>query len=353
MEAMTHVSYTHVHNKFKINGHHLDKDDLCRVAYSFIKEGLAFEKPVGDFLLDWFDDRDYMMMSTSGTTGAPKSIKVFKQAMVNSAIATGDFFELNPGDKVLNCLPVKFIAGKMMFIRSFILGLEMDFVAPSSKPMSRIDQKYHFGAMVPMQAQNSLDKLHLFDKLIIGGAKISKVLEDDLLKISTEIFETYGMTETITHIAAKRIGETHFKAFPNVQISQDERECLVINAPKIHPSEIVTNDLVKLNENSNFQWLGRIDNVINSGGIKFIPEIIEEKLNNQISRRFFIGSEFDSILGEKLVLFIEGEAMDISDVIFSGLSKFEIPKNIYFIKHFEETHNGKIMRFETLNKFYS
>lgn len=353
MEAVSNVAYTQVHNRFKLNGHHLDKDDLCRVAYSFIKEGQEFEKPVGDFLLNWFDDRDYMMMSTSGTTGTPKSIKVSKQAMVNSALATGDFFDLKPGDLVLNCLPVKYIAGKMMFIRAFILGLEMNFAAPSSKPLTRVEKNYAFGAMVPMQAQNSLDKLHLFKKIIIGGAKITKSLENELLKIPSEIYETYGMTETITHIAAKRIGESHFKPLPHVLVSQDDRNCLVIHAPQIQSEEIVTNDLVELNENSEFQWLGRIDNVINSGGIKFIPEIIEEKLTQLIPRRYFIASETDPVLGEKLILLVEGAPFEIKDEVFSGLSKFEKPKDIHFVKHFEETHNGKIMRNETLNKFRS
>lgn len=351
METISQVAYTQVHNKFKLNGHHLDKNDLCRVAYSFIKEGQDYEKPVGDFLLDWFDDRDYMMMSTSGTTGAPKSIKVSKQAMVNSALATGDFFDLKPGDLVLNCLPVKYIAGKMMFIRAFVLGLEMNFAEPSSKPLTRVEKKYAFGAMVPMQAKNSLDKLHLFKKIIIGGAKIPKALEEQLLNVPSEIYETYGMTETITHIAAKKIGETYFKPLPNVFISHDERNCLVIKAPKILDEEIITNDLVEINENSEFQWLGRIDNVVNSGGIKFIPELIEEKLTKLILRRYFIASEMDPVLGEKLILLIEGEPFEIKEQVFSSLTKFEKPKNIYFIKHFEETHNGKIMRHETLNKF--
>jgi len=155
---MTNISNKSVHNKFKLNGYHLTKDDLCRVAYSFIKEGEEFEKPVGAFLLDWFNDNSYLEMSTSGTTGVPKIIKIEKQAMINSAIATGDFFNLEPGNSILNCLSVKYIAGKMMFIRAFILGLEMDFVAPSSHPMDRIDKTYDFVAMVPMQAENSLDK---------------------------------------------------------------------------------------------------------------------------------------------------------------------------------------------------
>ena len=156
---MTTPTYRKVHNKFKLNGAQLNAEDLCRVAYCFIKEGEKFEKPVGNFILDWFDENDYIDMNTSGSTGVPKQIRVKKQAMVNSAIATGNYFELSPGDRVLNCLPVKYVAGKMMFVRSFILGLDMEFVAPSANPMDKNEYQFDFSAMVPLQAQNSLKHL--------------------------------------------------------------------------------------------------------------------------------------------------------------------------------------------------
>src|SRR5690606_27110126 len=131
-------------------------------------------------------------------------IRVEKQAMVNSALATGDFFGLQAGDKALHCLPTKYIAGKMMFVRGFILGLDMDFVAPSLNPLEKCEDFYDFAAMVPLQAQHALGSLDKIKKLIIGGVKINKKLEADLLKLPTSVFETYGMTETITHIAAKK-----------------------------------------------------------------------------------------------------------------------------------------------------
>ena len=152
---MHNPTFRNVHNLFKLNGFHLNKEDLCRVAYSFIKEGKDYEIPVGDFLLDWFDSKSFIEMVTSGSTGIPKKIKVDKQAMVNSALATGDFFELSPGEKAFHCLPVQYIAGKMMFVRAFIIGLDIDFVAPSSHPMKNNTTKYDFVAMVPLQAQNS------------------------------------------------------------------------------------------------------------------------------------------------------------------------------------------------------
>jgi len=341
---MNHPTYHNVHNSFKLDGFHLDREDLCRVAYSFIKEGEDFEKPVGSFILDWFDDRSYIEMNTSGTTGTPKLIRVDKQAMVNSALATGDFFDLHPGNKVLQCLPVKYIAGKMMFVRGFILGLDMDFVAPSSTPLYNNDTEYDFVAMVPLQAENSLKQLKNVKKMIIGGVRINNSLEKQLAELPTDAYETYGMTETITHIAAKKIGEKAFTVLPNVTISYNDDNCLVIHAPRISEEVIVTNDIVELINENQFLFLGRFDNIINSGGIKLIPEQIEEKLSGKIDGRFFVTGKPDEKLGEKLVLVIEGEKQTIDESVFDLLDKYERPKEILFVPKFEETGNGKIMR---------
>lgn len=341
-------TYHNVHNSFKLNGFHFNREHLLRVAYSFIKEGEDFEKPIGEFLLDWFDDRTYIDLQTSGTTGAPKTIRTSKQAMVESAIATGDFFDLRPGNKALQCLPVKYIAGKLMFVRAFILGLDMDFVAPSSNPLeNKSDVKYDFIAMVPLQAKNSLKELKNVKKLIIGGSMISKALEKELSKLPTKVYETYGMTETITHIAAREIGEKVFTVLPDITISYDYRNCLVIHAPRISDDLIVTNDIVELTNEKQFKFIGRYDNIINSGGIKLIPEQIEEKLSGKVAARFFVTGKPDEKLGEKLVLVIEGDNQKIDESVFDALDKYEKPKEVLFIPKFKQTENGKILRKET------
>lgn len=345
---MINPTYENVHNGFKLNGFHLNREDLCRVAYSFIKEGEDFEKPVGDFLLDWFDGKSYMEMHTSGSTGVPKIIRVDKQAMVNSALATGDFFELRAGNKALHCLPVKYVAGKMMLVRAMILGLDLEFVAPSSHPLRNVDGNFDFAAMVPLQAQNSLSDLHRIKKLIVGGAKINSALENQLIKLPTQVFETYGMTETISHIAAKSVGEKAFTVLPKVTISYDDQNCLVIHAPRIGDDVIETNDIVELVNENQFIFLGRIDNVINSGGIKLLPEQIEEKLAGKIEPRYFISSKEDKELGEKVILVIEGDSFTVDTSIFDGLDKYEKPKEILFVPKFKETGNGKIIRKESL-----
>jgi O-succinylbenzoic acid--CoA ligase len=202
--------------------------------------------------------------------------------------------------------------------------------------------------MVPLQAKNSLKDLHRIKKLIIGGAKINKPLESELSTIASQIYETYGMTETITHIAAKRVGESAFIVLPNVKISTDDRHCLVIDAHKISGEKIVTNDLAELISDTQFVWKGRFDNVINSGGIKLIPEQIEEKLASSISNCFFVYGQNDELLGDKLVLYVEGEPMTIEESVFEVLDKYERPKEIVFIPEFKRTATGKVIRDKTV-----
>ena len=340
--------YKNIHNRFKINGLHLDKEDLFQLAYTFIKEGTSNEQEFGEFLLDWIDENDTIQLVTSGTTGEPKIVTLQKQAMVNSAIATADYFDLHPGDRVLHCLPTRFIAGKMMLIRSIIAGLEMDIISPTSH-LDDLEpsRKYDFVALVPAQAQAGLEKLNQFSKIIIGGAKVSELLTQQLKNCTATIYETYGMTETITHIAAKKLGAACFETLPIIAISKDERGCLVISAPNIVSEKIITNDLVEIKNETKFQWLGRFDNVINCGGIKYFPEQIEAKLATKISQRFFIAGLPDAVLGQKIVLFIEGGAFDLDTSIFDGFEKFERPKEIHFLPKFIETNN-KLKRFEMI-----
>ncbi len=348
LKNMQNLTHNNVHNYFKLNGYHLNAKDLCRVAYSFIKEGDSYEQSIGEFFLDWFDKKDYIEMTTSGTTGLPKLVRLQKQAMIQSALATGDFFDLKPGDKALLCLPTQFIAGKMMLVRSLILGLELDVVSPSLHPLALNSTTYDFVAMVPLQVQNSIEGLSKVRKLIIGGAKLDSALEEKLLPLKTEIYETYGMTETITHIAAKRLGDSVFSILPNVRISQDDRQCLVTNVASISDEPIVTNDLVELLNEQQFKFLGRIDNVINSGGVKLIPEQIEAKLIGKINNRFFVTGLPDTTLGEKLVLVVEGEKQEFAPDFFDVLGKYEKPKEIVFVSKFKENENGKLLRKPTL-----
>lgn len=351
------------HPDFKLDKLHFNNYELKQVAYSLIKEGEPYEEHIGSFLLDWLKPSPYLEVFTSGSTGKPKKIKLKKEHMINSAKATGKFFELPEKTTALMCLPAQYIAGKMMLIRAMCLGWHLDTIPPSSNPLDRVFKIYDFSAMTPFQLDNSIARLHVVKKLIIGGGTVSPRLQKLLVDIDTKIYETYGMTETCSHIAAKKIfprrkkkkSQRPFKTLPDISISQDERECLVIKAPNILDEEIVTNDVVELLTYKKFHWKGRYDNVINSGGIKLYPEEIEKKLNRILDNRFFVSAMPDDALGEKLVLFIEEDFSEIrlqelKERIsnLNKLSKYEVPKKIYFIERFEETPNGKIHRENTI-----
>lgn len=345
------ITYKNVHNRFKFNGIHLNFKQIKRVAVSYIKEGDEFEKIIFKFLLNWLDDEPYIEVQTSGTTGKPKTIKIEKQYVVASALSTGDFLNLNPGDSALLCLSADYIAGKLMMVRALILGLELDAVAPSSSPLTSITKKYDFVAMVPMQVEQSIAQLNQIRTLIIGGSEINLILKEKLQNSSIIIFETFGMTETVSHVAMKRIENNYFEALPNVTFSKDDRSCLIIDAPKVAKKTIITNDLVELISNQKFIWKGRFDNIINSGGVKLSPEEIESKLQGKILNRFFIGSQGDEKLGQKVILIIESKVdLNLDVKIFENLSKYEVPKKVYYINEFVETENNKVNRNETLQK---
>ena len=316
-------------------------------------------KELYSFLNVWFSDSSVVYVKTSGSTGKPKIIELKKEFMVNSAKATGVFFNLPQKITALLCMSPTYIAGKMMLVRALVLGWHLDVVAPVSTPLKGIEKTYDFSAMVPMQLQNSLSEITIVRKLIVGGGSVSQQLEKKLQDISTAVFATFGMTETITHIAVKKLNlfkgdsssqleNSHYQVLKNVSISQDNRNCLVINAPNVSDEIVTTNDVVDLVSETEFKWLGRFDNVINSGGIKLHPEAIEKKLAPIIHQRFFVAGIPDVLLGEKLVLFIEGESYKVAQSTLKNLTKYETPKAIYFVPQFVETETKKIQRNRTI-----
>lgn len=205
-----------------------------------------------------------------------------------------------------------------------------------------------FVALTPMQVEHSINFVSHCNKLIIGGAPLSKKVKKQLWPMSNEVYETYAMTETITHIAFKQVANQKysssgfFEAFEEVSIKQDERGCLIIETP-YDGLVITTNDIVELIDKRRFNWIGRADNVINSGGIKLFPEQIEEQLKPFITTDFFVTSKKDETLGQKLILVIEGNKREI-DIQSASLTKYQFPKEIIFIEEFPRTESGKIQR---------
>ncbi len=309
-----------------------------------------WQQNIVNFLKDWHSDSEIVVTKTSGSTGTPKNIELAKSAMIQSATITGQFLNLKKGNSALLCMPSLYIAGKMMLVRSIVWKLNLFCIEPSSHPLKNINQTIDFSAMTPMQVENSLDNLYLLNKLIVGGAQISSHLLSKLKNLPTDIYESFGMTETISHIALKKISGREdnplFQLMPKTKMRLDERGCLCITPPFLK-EEIITNDMVSILSKNEFEWLGRIDNVINSGGIKIFPEKVEKQLKRIIDREFIISSRKDDLLGNKVILVVAGEKIpDLEEKIsrFPFENKYEKPKEIIYIKHFDKTHTGKILR---------
>lgn len=327
-----------------------------------------FEEKVISFLENWYSDAKTVSVQTSGSTGIPKVFEIEKEKMLSSAKMTCDFLNLKKGDSALVCLPVEYISGKMMVVRSVERKLKLFISSPSIKPLADLDREIDFCALSPLQVENSLDKIHLIKNLIIGGAQVSEILKTKITQKFTnsntdlQIFETYGMSETLSHIGLKQIypnPEEYFSVFDGVSINLDERGCLNISAPKLNAETLQTNDLVELKNSRQFKFLGRIDNVINSGGLKIHPEQLENILKKQLPNEVaFLGVK-DETLGQQLILVIEGEETEklnlqlknLLNEIETSFSKNHLPKHIHFLKTFPRLGNGKLNRKELLHLF--
>ncbi len=345
-----------------INGKYFSDEDLIGLCKDRVSNSsLQWERDIYAFILNWFDSSDVVMAKTSGSTGLPKEITLSKQKMINSAKLTGEFFNFEKGQSALLCLSANYIAGKMMIVRAFLWQLNLILVDPNGNPLETISSKVDFAAMVPLQVSNSLQSsssIELIKNLLIGGGAVDARLVKQIQDVTTNCFSSYGMTETVSHVAIKALNGSsqseNYKGLGNVLFSVDERNCLKIDAPQVLSFPIVTNDVVDLIDDQQFIWLGRYDNVVNSGGIKLFPETIEAKLKNVISMPFFLAGVADEKLGQKLVLLIESTVaeekyeFELKEKIKGLLDKFEQARYIFFIKEFIKTPNGKIKREATL-----
>lgn len=312
-----------------------------------------------EFLCEWFNERPYVVGHTSGSTGMPKEIRLSKAGMRASARITNEFLGLGSRSVLLLCLSVSYIAGKMMVVRALEAGASLVTVAVCSRPLRELEEgrNIDLAAMVPMQVEESMkhpeEKARFggIRRLLIGGAAASPLLEKQLRDIPTVCYATYGMTETFSHVALRNMKEeTVYSALKGVTFAVDKRGCLVVEAPHLHAGRLVTNDLVRLDDNRHFEWLGRYDHVINSGGIKFFPEAIERKISFGLPRRFFIASRPDERLGERIVLVLEGlpasaeEERQWTEELKQVLTPYEMPREFIYLTRFYETSTGKVIR---------
>jgi O-succinylbenzoic acid--CoA ligase len=343
-----------------------------------------YECQVLQFAQQWLSGQETFTVQTSGSTGKPKPVLITRLQMVTSARLTGQAVGLQPGDQALVCVSVAYIAGMMMLVRGFELGLHLTIVDPVGQPLAQFPSATHFDftAMVPLQLQETLQGaphertiLDGMKGILIGGAPVSQMLEDRLQCITAPIYHTYGMTETVSHIALRRLNgpqrSAYYVPFDGVRLGQDERGCLTITSALSRGKTLHTNDLVEVYPNGSFRWLGRIDNVINSGGVKVQIEKVETALEAWLARyqegryadrRFFVGALPDSRLGQMVIAAIEGAPFGGGKTLSSGmtatirhmlqhvLTPYEIPRQWYFLPRFLETPTGKIDRSANLQR---
>ncbi|MEO9967871.1 MAG: AMP-binding protein [Reichenbachiella sp.] len=316
------------------------------------------------FISDWQSGETSFRFYTSGSTGTPKPIEISRQQIVASVEATAKYLSLQKKFSVLLCLNPDFIASVMMVARCLIVDMDLIIQRPTANPMKDITESIDFAAFVPIQIykmmeEGTLSKLSMINRVIIGGAPLSGLAFDALSKIDTDIYQTYGMTETVSHIALMPVkgnfASATFHILDEVLIEQDLNCCLRAKGAVTCDRWIQTNDIIeRINENE-FLWLGRYDHTINSGGIKIHPEQLEKELENVLGQQleYIISWEKNERVGMACVLLIENDTLseegfkNVQKTILDKFSKYHVPKAVYSLAQFARTDSGKIKREET------
>lgn len=317
------------------------------------KQKLMNQVALQDFLEEWNSQSPTITVHTSGSTGTPKQLLVEKRRMLASARMTCDFLGLQPGDTAFLCMPMQYIAGKMMVVRSIERDLHLIAVEPSGHPLAHPlhdIQGELFGAMVPLQVWNSLqipaerEQIKRFHQLIIGGGSISSELEQELRTFPNAVWSTYGMTETLSHIAMRRLSGPHatkwYTPLPGIKIGQDENQCLTIQAPELNEEKLFTHDIVEINAKGQFIVKGRLDNVICSGGIKIQIEEVEEQLSFIGRNSYQITAVPDSKFGEVVVL-LSTRNINLQALKERITNPYWMPRHVIHVDELPRTETGK------------
>jgi len=330
-----------IYSSITISGKTIYKNEL-------LLNSNLFSSKLYHFLKDWFSEEETICVKTTGSTGIPKKIEISKEKMIASAIKTGNYLNLKPGDKAFCCLPIDYIAGKMMVVRSIVLGLDLTIEKPSKSPFTNLKSSYDFSSCTPYQLERSTNNLSKIKILLVGGGPMSKNLNRLLQNCKSSIYETFGMTETFSHVALRNITacEQNFKALEGVSF-ESINGCLKIICPDLFKIPLITNDLVEIISEKEFSWIGRKDFVINSGGIKLFPEEIERKLSKFLKNPFIVLGIPDESLGKKLVIVFEGKVPKNYNKAIESLNKYETPKKTFSFVNFKRINN-KVLRNEVL-----
>ncbi|MBD1397539.1 AMP-binding protein [Pontibacter sp. JH31] len=357
-----------------LNGKKFYYDEIA--AYSF-RNSIplnGYEAKILEFCKDWLNGVQEFPIQTSGSTGTPKLITLTRRQLEISARRTIRILGLSADDHMLVCLNTEYIAGMMMLVRGLLANMQMTIVDPVGNPLALVPEgeKIDFASFVPMQLQTilqdlpeAMQQLNQMKAILVGGAPVSFTLQRSLQQLQVPVYHTYGMTETASHIALRMLNGPHaaeyYETMDGVKIGQDSRGCLTIKADITENKTLITNDIVEILTPTRFRWIGRADNTINTGGVKVQTEVVEVAVSEALAAldetpRFFVASQPDELLGEKVILVLEGKKLteetelQIQEKLKGLLRKFEMPKDIYYSSAFSETATGKVSRLRTMQK---
>ncbi|WP_151088887.1 AMP-binding protein [Hymenobacter baengnokdamensis] len=330
----------------------------------------GYEAKVLELLRQWLTGAQEFGLRTSGSTGQPQLIVLKRRQLAASARRTGDYFDLGPGDRALVCLNCEFIGGKMMLVRGLERHMHLTVVEPHADPFDFVPAgaEFDFAAFVPLQlravlAAGRAGRLNKMRAILVGGAGVEPSLLTEIQKLKVPVYLTYGMTETASHMALRRLNGPdagpHYRVLPGLHLGQDERGCLTVRGDVTDDQLIVTNDRIELLDKHTFDWLGRVDFVINSGGVKVQAEKVEQVLDVALaelgqSRRAFVAGRPDERFGQAVTAYVEGEALPAAaekrllSLLGTRLAKYEVPKSVVYVPAFKATASGKLDRAATL-----
>jgi len=332
----------------------------------------GYEAKVLDFVRQWLTGTQEFGLTTSGSTGTPQPITLRRRQLEASAARTGDFFGLGPGDRALVCLNCEYIGGMMMLVRGLERNMHLTIVEPQGNPLDLVpaDAEFDFTALVPLQlravlAAGQVGRLEAMKAILVGGATVDAKLATAIEALRAPVYHTYGMTETCSHVALRRLNgpeaTTAYRVLSGIAAGQDERGCLTLRGDVTDDQLVITNDQVHLLDAHTFEWLGRADFVINSGGVKVPAEKVELVLDVALaeigeSRRCFVAGQPDERLGQAVTAFIEGPALAAAqeqlllELLATRLGRYEQPKQLRYVTEFQTTATGKLDRPATLRQ---
>jgi O-succinylbenzoic acid--CoA ligase len=330
----------------------------------------GYEARVLELLHQWLSGAQEFGQRTSGSTGDPQLIVLTRRQLAASAARTGDYFDLGPGDRALVCLNCEYIGGKMMLVRGLERNMHLTVVEPHADPFTEVsdDAEFDFAAFVPLQlsamlAAGRAPRLNTMRAILVGGAGVAPSLLHQIEQLTVPVYLTYGMTETASHMALRRLNgpdtSPHYRVLPGLHLGQDERGCLTVRGDVTNDELIVTNDRIEVLDKHTFDWLGRVDFVINSGGVKVQAEKVEQVLDVALAevgelRRAFVTGRPDERLGQAVTAYVEGDSLSaateeqVLDLLRARLGQYEVPRAIRYVPAFETTASGKLDRAATL-----